>query len=874
MSGRGLGRVNLKGTGFTGTAQVVFGGVAAAHFTVIDDTRIHAGVPAHAVTGPLRVITPRGDTQSSEPFTIIPGTPLPSRISSILPTSGPVGSLVTLSGTGFFSAISVHFGSVPGVLPPLTSDNQLEVRVPPGAACGPIVLTDLAGAQAFFRSFQVVAKAPPAPVFEAFNPKSGKAGCSLRLSGDHFGTVKEVRIGGTRINAFHLWGEKEISVWLPFLDPPSGIVSLTSPSGTVSHPIPFVLMLEAPSIRSFAPSKGPVGGVISLFGNHLENARSVSFGGVVTTGLQRATASEIRVAVPPGARRGPLAVRTPAGEATSSMIFEVTKVANLPQVQIEGAYLTQATQRMDGSVPLVANRDGLLRVFLTADRRSPIHPRVRVTLQDAQGGERLREELLGSGGGVSTELKEGNLSASWNLPLPGRLIQPGLRLLVEVLPTPGLEVPASGAAFPANGIPMRLDVREVPPIGITLIPVISGGKQGNVSSGGRTLESWVAYFKALYPLGEVDVRQGRPFHSARVLGTDHWDYTRLRNELEMLRLLEDSGSRRYHYGVFKTVPGGTLMGKGDFPPSAASNLNRTAVGYDWEGREDRGEDYQEVFAHEMGHLLDRRHSPCGSAAGPDPDYPYPGAELGAFGLKVSENKSIDPNTYVDVMSYCSPQWISDYTYKGVLAFRAQEPQAPAAGAVAFQAHRHGLLIWGTLRNGVVALEPAFAAMGVSSLPEPGEYTLVCLDGAGQVLQGVPFNPQPDPDPVEGEDLRSFAFVIPETPAMRAALASIQVRRGGETLATLRASRSGPAQGALAVASLSRDPVAVRWRSGRVHLGWDATRYPRVIVRDPLTGQDLAIAEGGSMELGTQARELELIFSDGLRTFTKRIGVQE
>jgi hypothetical protein len=46
----------------------------------------------------------------------------------------------------------------------------------------------------------------------------------------------------------------------------------------------------------------------------------------------------------------------------------------------------------------------------------------------------------------------------------------------------------------------------------------------------------------------------------------------------------------------------------------------------------------------------------------------------------------------------------------------------------------------------------------------------------------------------------------------------------------------------------------------------------VIVRDPRTSDTIAIARGGSMDLTTDAPELELIFSDGLRSFTRSLKV--
>jgi hypothetical protein len=74
----------------------------------------------------------------------------------------------------------------------------------------------------------------------------------------------------------------------------------------------------------------------------------------------------------------------------------------------------------------------------------------------------------------------------------------------------------------------------------------------------------------------------------------------------------------------------------------------------------------ETAAHEVGHNLGRLHAPCApNNTLPDkldPSYPYPGALIGELGVDVSEGVVLTPGDHYDVMSYCDPQWISDYTY--------------------------------------------------------------------------------------------------------------------------------------------------------------------------------------------------------------------
>jgi hypothetical protein len=83
---------------------------------------------------------------------------------------------------------------------------------------------------------------------------------------------------------------------------------------------------------------------------------------------------------------------------------------------------------------------------------------------------------------------------------------------------------------------------------------------------------------------------------------------------------------------------------------------------------DTNDDTSILSAHEIGHNLGRRHAPCGGSGNPDPSYPYGGASIGQYATDIRSTTDISfytPSDHVDMMSYCSPEWISDYTYKGL-----------------------------------------------------------------------------------------------------------------------------------------------------------------------------------------------------------------
>ena len=76
-------------------------------------------------------------------------------ISSISPASGPVGTLVTINGSGFTTASLVRFGALNAVFT-VVSDNVIQATVPANATSGNIVIQDAGGCDLSYSSFAVI----------------------------------------------------------------------------------------------------------------------------------------------------------------------------------------------------------------------------------------------------------------------------------------------------------------------------------------------------------------------------------------------------------------------------------------------------------------------------------------------------------------------------------------------------------------------------------------------------------------------------------------------------------------------------------------------------------------------------------------------
>jgi subtilase family serine protease len=508
---------------------------------------------------------------------------------------------------------------------------------------------------------------------------------------------------------------------------------------------------------------------------------------------------------------------------------------------IDGMYLTQATQTYQGTVPLVAERDAFLRVFVIGNRADPATPSVRVRFY--LGGNLADTRTIAPGRTVAGAIDEGTLASSWNVLVPAALVQPGLAVLADVDPGQQVsELSESDNAFPRSGTPLPLDVRAVPRFDVTFVPILTtiNNQTGNVTSANAA--GFLTDALKMLPLVRSDVVVRSTFTTNAGSLTLASSWNQIIGELDALRVAE--GSNRHYLGVMATVQGAAWCGFGYIPGRSAIAMDRCGAA---------------LYAHEWGHNLSLDHAPCGEVANPDRQYPYGNARLGTYGLDVTTQTLKVPEQNYDLMSYCGPQWISDYHYRKALTYRGTAAGAPSTGAAG-----PALLVWGRVEGGRVVLEPAFELVARPTLPDaPGPYRVEGLTPDGRLLFSLPFAGRALAHG-SGAD-RHFAFAVPIT------------WRDGE-VATLRV--SGPrgqavARAAPAAVSGAAGPApaaASRAAPDRAVVRWDAAAYPMAMVRDAATGEVLSFARGGSVVLHTPAAELELVLSDGVRSTASRIRV--
>ena len=514
-------------------------------------------------------------------------------------------------------------------------------------------------------------------------------------------------------------------------------------------------------------------------------------------------------------------------------------------LNVDGAYVVQSVQRPDGSVPLVAGRDGVLRVFLRGDQPSFYTQTVRVRLfHSGQPVETIEADL----DGIPTSTQEGDLATSWNVEIAGEWIQPGLSLRVEVLPDEDVPLTAeSQRSFPADGSPQPLDVRRVAPVKVRFVPIydraINRSGDVDLSSAPDYLED----FLAMFPVAEheVDIRTS---YSARIGTYSRDELSELIREILALQRAEDSDW--YYYGVFPSGQNAEVGGLGYVGGKASIGVSKR------EDEQDTGY-YTTVFAHELGHNFGRNHAPCGGPEAIDENYPYRQAEIGVFGLDVSTMSLKSPEFYVDLMSYCGPEWISDYTYTAVvdhLMAQNQEMKKASRGT-----KEDVLLVWGSVGPEGSVLEPAFEINAPVHVPSnTGPYVLEGRDEYGAPLFSYRF--QGTPLAHGSKDQRDFAFTLPRAQLSIDRLAELRVF-GPDVDIAVRQPDAHAKSDAL---------VAPQWslqRSGksRASLEWSPSAYPMALVRNRETGEILSFARDGFISFMPASSEVDLYFSDGVRT---------
>jgi Metallo-peptidase family M12 len=513
------------------------------------------------------------------------------------------------------------------------------------------------------------------------------------------------------------------------------------------------------------------------------------------------------------------------GDTASVLVTYSGGPATTLDLTIAGIQLIQSTQRADGSVPMVGGRDAMLRVFAGANQANSARPSVRIRL--FQGAVQVDSfSVPAPGGSVPLTADTASLAASWNVLIPGARMLPGLSLQAEIDPEDAYpETDEGDNTWPGGSAREAVTVQNVPAFDLTFVPVKQSVNSLTGSVNGSNKAALADVTERMHPLGVVNVTVHSTYTtSAPALqsndGNGGWG--QILSEIYALRAADHASAD--YVGIVPATYGSGIAGLGyvGAPAAIAWDKASSAPG---------------VIAHELGHNFGRQHAPCGNPSGPDPQYPYADASIGTWGLDLPALSLKAPGTYKDLMSYCNPDWISDYNYVAVLSFRGIAPAVASRADQPATADGEGLLVWGRIVHGNVILEPAFVVRAPATLPaEGGPHRVEGFDAAGGRVFSIGFAGEEVADLPHGDE-RHFAFVLPLGATDRARLTTLRLT--GEGLTAIQ--RSSPVRSA--VPAPGSAPIRVARQGGELEVRWDQA-YPMALVRDARTGAILSFARGG------------------------------
>ena len=195
-------------------------------------------------------------------------------ITMFSPSSGPIGTLVTISGTNLINTTSVTFNGTPAVAVNIVSATEITAIVPTGATTGKIAVTTLGGTATSTADFTII----PPPTISGFSPTSGPAGTSVTISGTAFNGATAVTFNGVNAASFTVNSATQITALVP-AGATTGKLAVTTPGGTATSAADFTVTTAPPfpDVFYLSPSANvTIGGIAAQGADVLHYTRSTN----------------------------------------------------------------------------------------------------------------------------------------------------------------------------------------------------------------------------------------------------------------------------------------------------------------------------------------------------------------------------------------------------------------------------------------------------------------------------------------------------------------------------------------------------------------------------------------------------------------------
>jgi hypothetical protein len=434
-------------------------------------------------------------------------------------------------------------------------------------------------------------------------------------------------------------------------------------------------------------------------------------------------------------------------------------------LQIVSVEVTQGVQNSTNSVPLVAGRSTILRIYASGQEALPAgSSNIQIAISASPALPSMASAPLMLSGDLEAAPSRSEYASTINVPLPASWATGSYDLSITIDPHNQVAEEQEGN----NTFVQHVSFNDVPTLRIKIVPVIYTHTDGHRYPA-PTKDSISSWILRLFPLDQVEISWHAPYAFSGNL-KELASFSALLSQVNSLKKSEGAPADQVYYALVPTSDGslgwfnGGLVGMG-------------YIGY----RVSVGLDYYNAgltAAHEIAHNLGRYHSPCGSVSSPDPDFPYPDGSIGEFGLDTTTGQVYSPAASRDFMSYCSPKWVSDYTYQALLD--AQLRTAATSLAAAEQELAPLMVVRANIGADGATIAPIYAMQGMVDAPVlSSDYHLQMLGTNGQVLADVPVQALE----VATEGAEAFEIQT-NLPRPSAPVQAVRLLKAGEVLARI------------------------------------------------------------------------------------------
>ena len=239
------------------------------------------------------------------------------------------------------------------------------------------------------------------------------------------------------------------------------------------------------------------------------------------------------------------------------------------------------------------------------------------------------------------------------------------------------------------------EFEEQVPLYVKLVPVSAADGVPSVSEMNVAKVEIGLALNAIYPNHSItfDVSSTPYSYPGTASTRDAWEEILSGFNNMRTQELNNQNCNRFYYGLIKN---GTGIGGLAYINSPGGDCNSRLSGIGLVKKQAVGN----IAAHELGHNHGRKHvdhgtnPACSDITNTDDNYPNATAHTDSVGYDFFKHRLMAPSTHYDIMSYCDPAWVSDYTYRNLRAFQEQLPASSASAAQVRVASDGGWLLTG------------------------------------------------------------------------------------------------------------------------------------------------------------------------------------